>query len=120
MVRFFDAASCWLSSLGIALLVLSVVLVPTNRLLADTGGSARPLDPGCLANNGCNGGGCVEVGVACPFPNQDKVNCRWTMAGCNGCTCTGCFTRFNVICNCQCQTGTGTCASGTQCNPNQG
>lgn len=122
--RTFRLADYWLCSLGIAMLVLSLMLVPANALLADTGsGGTGPLGPAaqCLNNNGCNSGGCVlqinKLGETyCPIQQYDETNCSWSMNGCNGCGCRGCYRRTGTICGCKCQQTSPGCGATDLCN----
>jgi hypothetical protein len=116
MARIYQKSDCLFSSLGIALLVLSIVLVPANGVLGDNGGKTKPLAVGCLRNDGCNNGNCYWTGYQCM--QNDPVYCQWNLPGCDGCTCRVCLTGTGAACNCQCQLFNGTCASGQQCNPN--
>ncbi len=115
----FQGAETWLCSLGVALLVLSVLLVPTSRLLADDGGGSVALAPNdCKANDGCNNG-CAIV-----LPSN-VCNYRTGNGGCtNGCStcgCSYCQDRFTMLyCNCQCRNGLGYCANTTTCTANPG
>lgn len=119
MARISRTADCWLTSLGVTLLVLSVVLVPTSALLGDTGGGAGLA--ACLNQDGCNSGGCVPQGVGC----QDQIHwssvCSWSFPGCDGCGCRGCemYPGAPWFCNCMCREGLGTCQDANTCNYQQ-
>jgi hypothetical protein len=49
MARFHEVASCLLSSLGVALLIFSLLLVPSSMILATEGGTC----PGASCDSGC-------------------------------------------------------------------
>jgi hypothetical protein len=118
MDRHHRIAVWLLNSMGIALLALSVVLVPTSALLADSGDNGPLAPAGCLANNGC-GNGCTlnGTGDAC-LPASGTGGC--TGGGCTMCNCRGClFFGQQWFCNCQCQGAKGTCKDNTTCNPNK-
>jgi hypothetical protein len=88
MIRFHSLLAWLLSSLGIALLMLSLVLVPTNLVLAD-GGGGSPLagNGGCSGTARCNNPANPCVGRAmCGGLN---VNCNNSTPGfdCSGCKC---------------------------------
>jgi hypothetical protein len=119
MVQFQRAADCWLSSLGLTLLILSVVLVPTSGALGDDGGGG-PLAVTCKSSNGCNAGGCKQDPITggCPLQGTDRVNCSWGQQGCGGCTCLGCYFPDQRICGCQCQSRNFGCATYNTCNTN--
>jgi hypothetical protein len=105
MTRLLRTADHVLSPIGIALLVLSLALVPTNKSFADDGGGDGPLATACMGTDGCNNGSCA------PIPNTN--NCNQTGGcpnggGCSGCPCTGCWKdpgTNSQLCDCQCQTG---------------
>jgi len=103
-------------SLGVVLLILSVLFVPTSGLLADTGGDGLLAGPVCLAKNGC-ANGCIQLGGgSCSGTGSEgctkDVQCR--SCGCLGCQPTGKL----YFCNCQCQSGNAGCQNTTTCNPN--
>jgi hypothetical protein len=83
MIRFYDKAAWLLSSLGIALLVLSVVLVPSQAALGDTG--EEELGPSCwLCGNACGAwptcpGWCTGSGCASCWclPSLVQCGCMW-------------------------------------------
>lgn len=74
MARFHEIAQWLLSSLGIALLILSLVIVPTNAVWGQTGGGCDDNGCGkCMPDNGacgpkascpCMGGGSCGCGIA--------------------------------------------------------
>jgi hypothetical protein len=118
-------AETWLYSLGFALPIISVLLVPTSRLLADDGGGTAPAAASCLGSNGCDAGGCAQSWYnsgQCLEGSNQAVACQWrTKDGCYGCPCLLCFYVRNptVSCGCQCQLSNGTCNTSTgKCNPN--
>ena len=105
-VRFFGAGDCWLCSLGIALLVLSVLLVPSSQALADDGGSGTLAD---ICNATCNNG-CTYTGSQC----SHQVG----TAGCNAlpncsvyCVCKLCL-NVDIPCGCKCQYSPSQCYMG--------
>ncbi len=106
--QLFDAADCWLYSLGLALLVLSIALVPVNRMLADSGDGGSPDVAGCKANNGCNVSCQRQQNGTCPDPSNDYTNCGKGVQGCILCGCIACLDN-TAICDCQCQIGLGSC-----------
>ena len=65
MNRFYDIAGWLCSSLGIALLVTSLILVPENRALGD--------DPPQCPTNPPPTLGCVSAGSRCKFFNKDGL-----------------------------------------------
>ncbi len=80
MTRFYDKAAWLLNSLGIALLVCGLVLVPQSRVLADPPVFC-PGDGEC--SNGCN-----ELAACAVFncgPNYCK--CDKTPSNCGTCNC---------------------------------
>jgi hypothetical protein len=98
----FQEPETWLWSLGIALVLLSVLMVPANRALADDG-SSSPLAAVCGTNgfncdNGCRtspplyGGMCGPAPVVCLIGNPNCLNCG----------CTWCRLNFGN-CQCSCQ-----------------
>jgi hypothetical protein len=84
MIRFHSILAWLLSSLGVTLLLLSLVLAPSNLVLAD-GGGGSPNTPG-------------NCGLGCD-PNYDclhnsgsqdcskEPNCDTSKDGCGGCSC---------------------------------
>ena len=113
MARTFGALAYLLNSLGVTLLALSVVLVPTSALFADTGGTPK-FRTDCKANNGC-ANGCKINAETCD-PSSGTAGCT---NGCSSCTCVGCiYQQMGFFCNCQCQSSTGTCSDTVTCNPN--
>jgi len=98
MTRRIKVAECLLTSLGLAMLVLSIILVPSAGLLADTGG-VHPLTPQCTGNGVCNTG--------CTISLPDKGSCIQGCAGgadCTGCVCGLCAVPMQpgVYCACFC------------------
>lgn len=91
MVRYHERLTWWLNSLGVALLALSVLLVPATLSNADTGGGGGYYygGGGCSARSCDPGGGCYSkmpgVGNGC-----DGGNCSNTKPGfdCSGCICS--------------------------------
>ena len=135
MARLFNAtaaqiikgAETWLWSLGIALLVLSVLLVPTSRLLADDGSGTTVPYNDCKAANGCDTaptptcrqtvftGTCPTGG---PGGQGQYLACSQSGA-CSKCPCNFCQISGQLTyCNCQCQIGTGGCADANTCIAN--
>jgi hypothetical protein len=122
MARFSNVVGFWLWSLGLALLVLSVLLVPTSRVLSDTGGAGPLGAGGCLAHDGCNSGGCALLKPAytnCDISN-DRSNCSWNVGGCQGCGCRQCIdTDTGLNCDCWCSnTGNASCVYDVQLKRN--
>jgi hypothetical protein len=119
MVNLYKMAVRLLGSLGVTLLVLSLTLVPTSALLADIGlGGITVPDRQCLDNNGCNSGGCLYdmPNNRCPI-FADATNCQWTVNGCFGCSCTGCYFANGILCGCKCRLANPGCDRITQtCN----
>lgn len=68
MARIYNPLDNWLSSVGIALLVLSVVMVPTHGILANTDAfnivctNSNCNDGTCAVSNGGQGDHCTTVG----------------------------------------------------------
>ena len=117
--RLLEEAENCLCSLGVALLVLSVLLVPTSGLLADTGGRGPLVPVVCLANNGCNNG-CAQVmsNGSCNGRPNTSDGCTGDTE-CSNCGCSGCkIGRNGAFCNCQCQASDSGCSNNTTCNPN--
>ncbi len=114
--RMVEEAQTCLSILGIALLVLSVLAVPSNGLLADTG-EGPLIGVTCLANNGCNQGAsnpCKKLpGIVCSGPPETGSVCD--AAGCVRCPCKGCY-RGTYLCDCWCNTGLGYCSAQDTCS----
>jgi hypothetical protein len=114
MRRIFMTADWFLGSLGIAMLSLSLMLVPTGGLLADTGTNV-PVPNDCLAANGCNNG-CAQSSTGACSPSSGTTGCT---NGCSNCFCGACIYRQQGwACNCQCQSGSGTCSDTITCVPN--
>jgi hypothetical protein len=110
MTRLLRTADQVMSAIGIAMLVLSLALVPINRSFADDGGGGYgPLFPQCAGTDGCNNGSCAlqQIGNNCTTgtcPNG---------GGCSNCPCTQCWTnpnRRDLACDCMCETGLLGCA----------
>jgi len=100
---FYNGSETWLCSLGVALLVLSVLMVPTSRLLADDGsggfGSVPP-PAGCLGDP-CDKGCRSTPPFICP---PTGPNCQIAVAGCEDCHCTWCLINGGPgACQCSCQ-----------------
>ena len=93
MVRFYEKAGWLLSSLGIALLVISTVLVPQNRALADDGDDILLAPCPVACDNGCLG----------PLPCSSTQNrCRQiTVAVCMPCGCYSDPSTGYTTCLCQ-------------------
>src|SRR5262245_46641528 len=103
MIRFHSILAWLLSSLGLALIACSLVLVPTGSLWADGGGGTAGPPPNNCTNNGacdvnCNNqstsNGCKDAMGnlgKCNNPNPPNGN------RCTSCTCTPVFS------SCQCQ-----------------
>ncbi len=100
MARFQEVASWLLSSLGLALLVCSLVLVPTNTAMGDT--PTQPTqcpgnvcDLGCVAGNAC-------WNLNCPVGGQ--------------CLCSAASVPPVGVCamTCECKVGTSDCFCGTK------
>lgn len=98
-MRIYEVAPRLLVSLGVALLLCSLLLVPTSQSLADDGGGGNPdlpCDAGCPTNySACTTpypGLCGLVGIgACPHPPPPP--------DCSGCACTW----DGVLMKCWCQ-----------------
>ena len=111
MAPFYKSAETWLSSLGIALLALSLVLVPSGRARADDpcGESA------CTDGQICVDGTCVALTcvAACDTGCERdangnctaNTNCRGA-TGCNVCNCNICTSDNGTSsCGCRCADG---------------
>jgi len=106
---------CLLNSMGVALLVVSAILVPTSSLLADGGGPPAACAGNGACNNGCKLG---STGGACD-PSTGNGGC--TKLGTCNCSCYVCiYQGQGWLCNCQCGAGGSTCQNTTTCNPNNG
>ena len=82
MISFQRILSFALGSLGLALLVCSLVAVPNGSLWADGGGGDAGQGPGCTNSGACN--------VSCTnFPPPCIGNCN-PLAPPNGNTCGKC------------------------------
>jgi NCAIR mutase (PurE)-related protein len=96
MTRIHETVGWLLSSLGVALLVCSLVLVPTSTAIGQHGGGghAQAKCPGNSCSSGCalcdptttfcmpSQCPCMAAGVA----NCDKCECKIVMMG-NACAC---------------------------------
>lgn len=106
MARYHERLVWWLNSLGVTLLVLSVLLVPATLSNADSGGdsnnyyylsvcSGDPCDNGCLSlgvmqcdctNKPCNGTGnpgCADSsGCKCKRVKYDEEHCHCSGGNC--------------------------------------
>ncbi len=117
-----------LASLGMALLVLSMALLPASRAAGDFGcGGGGECDEGyvcenevcvqitCLADDDCNSGGCVknESTGNCTLTGDSTI-CSWSTQGCNGCRCLGCRDQYQTFCDCSCG-GSASCGSQNKC-----
>ncbi len=76
MAQVYRSSPSWLASLGLTLLILSIILVPTNGLFAEV--TAPP--PVCLANDGCN----PAPPNNCSYGGSSCIN------SCNANNCSGC------------------------------
>jgi len=84
MSRVYSLGSWLSSSMAVALLAISLILVPQSRSLADTGdGPNAPLKCVRNANFNCNQS-CDGQGAPCNKPNYI---CTKVGADCNGCAC---------------------------------
>ncbi len=84
----------WLTSIGIALLVCSLLLVPSAIALGDSGSGDRPL-VGCQSGDSCDSG-CITD--------------RCFDLGCTGAGCTCIKTGPGLMCSgCGCDIGNGKC-----------
>jgi len=76
MVRFNAFAAWLLSSLGMALLVSSIVLAPSNTVMGQSGLAQCP---GNTCANGCTSTDCNNVtfciGTGCTCSNPNVQNC---------------------------------------------
>jgi hypothetical protein len=92
MTRFYDIAGWLCSSLGVALLVTSLVLVPENRVLGEF--VAQEKCPGDVCNNTCKTNDC--------FDNRGCYgsNCQCNKSGVEGCQ------------HCECKVGRTECYCG--------
>ncbi len=120
MTRLYAFSAKWLTSLGLAFWGVSLVLVPSNTLFADTGSFERPGGSGTRAvcQTQCNAPGCVVTPQGtCPRTQDDPTNCKWNVGICNGCQCSKCYIEFGgTICKCRCQTTVYVCdATGQNC-----
>jgi hypothetical protein len=68
MNRFMEIAASFVTSLGIASLLISLVLVPNSIALATNGGSECPCKDRCAVGcglSGCTGAPCTQTGCTC-------------------------------------------------------
>ncbi len=89
MARFYGLAGRVCACLGLALLVCSLVLVPSTNLFADDGGSLGPGPHPCDVN--CNGTTPPCGGKLCNaiVPQCDIFGCFWVGSPqYNWCECT--------------------------------
>jgi hypothetical protein len=125
MVRLFNAttarllvgAETWLCSLGITLLALSVLLVPTSRLLADDGGTGPLIANDCKPKNACENGCTWTPPDSHCTPWRGNTGCTRDN-NCSACYCTACVDGQGQWCGCQCMFGNSGCETLTKCNPN--
>lgn len=91
MARYYDTVGWLLSSLGIALLVCGLVLVPHNRLLGDEPVEELASCPGntcnvtCITNTCFNNYGCTGSNCQCNaagVPNCDLCECKYGRMAC--------------------------------------
>jgi hypothetical protein len=100
MNRFLDGLVGLLTGLGIALVVCSVVLVPSNQVL----GNSPDIPPACTGGDPCGTNGCTNQS------NQNCVNKKCMAFGC-GCSnpggpgCRGCACDFGADNKCHCIPG---------------
>ena len=96
MSRVHDTIICFLGSLGVALLVISLVLVPQNLRADDPGGGVGgEVPPGCSLET-CDSG-CDDIShLDCPGAEESTE--------CNGDTLNRCG-----ACNCPPESGTDHC-----------
>jgi len=93
MTRLYDTVGWLLSSLGLALLVCGLVLVPQNRLLSNDDGIVTA---GCAGHIVCNSG-CGNR----PFPNctTNNFDCSQTTNNdCLFCVCSNDDVKEKCIC----------------------
>ena len=102
MTRIYDTAAWLFTSLGVALLVCSVALVPIGRATADDGGGGD--DPwACMGEPTCAQNPrqcysqlpptCYLIGVACKNTPSDQCggcSCQWHQPA-NDCVCKSTF-----------------------------
>ncbi len=94
MSRYLQAGSGFLVSLGVLLLVVSLVLVPASKVMADGGGGNA-----CPGNTPCDQG-CHAAQTTC----RTLYDCATQADGTCGCNAppAGCY-----LCNCYLVTGGG-------------
>lgn len=85
MVRFYDLASWLVSSLGVALLALSLMLVPQQGAFADDGVGGTSVSASCSSTTGCDDG-CKICAVNGTCIGGD-CDCKISVSGCATCTC---------------------------------
>jgi hypothetical protein len=134
MRKYSIALANALMTLGVVLMVLSIVAVNPPYAFADdgclcdivsgtctdpcTGACVTDSDcaaPNCLADDGCNTGGCAyqqDSNQKCPDGGcSPRLN-----ANCSQCTCKGCTNALQTfVCDCHCADKIGVC---TLWNPN--
>jgi hypothetical protein len=91
MNRIYGVASCFLGSLGMALLVVSILLVPQSRALAGTGGAV------CAGPNTCDfGTKCLIEYPVCPNQCRDGGKERWCKCDSSPSSCADCICKLGV------------------------
>jgi len=87
MNRIVEQSVLLLNSLGIALLVCSLILVPSGMIFADTGGTDIPLDGGCSGSI-CNNTQKPCLGQSSPYTGGNTT-CDNSTPGhdCSACVC---------------------------------
>jgi hypothetical protein len=94
MERLYNAVSLGMTSMGLALLILSLLLVPSSRALADDGGGGGEAG-GCIGGQqlcspaGANGCYVLPSGSCYSPPTGDYYQCSTYLKGCAGCHCRG-------------------------------
>jgi hypothetical protein len=90
MARIYKLSENWLNSAGIALLFLSVVMIPSNRAL----GAGNNTCSQQVCNNGCK---VTDDGLNCTGTGCTKAQ------GCStSCPCAGCWPDMSHSHPCQC------------------
>jgi hypothetical protein len=99
MVGINNSLARLLNSLGVALLTLSIMLVPTSTALADWPWFLDDPDAiVCKPTDGCNNGDCkLNLGGQCNFATSDETRCQWSVQGCFGCPCGSCRPQGNWL-----------------------
>lgn len=92
MVRFYDAAAWFLSSLGVALLLCTALLFPTQAALAyySNGCAALECDNGCIFRTQQQG--CQTGALTCSQGSNEDCSactCANVQNNQNNCACTG-------------------------------